>query len=137
MTQAEGAEVNGDVMRLHSSFDSTVTELVRATDPLVGPQGFPIGYWVESLTPTAPYLSISADRTFTGNDGCNEIFGSWETAQDDDELTRFTEVGTTLRLCEGVDQWLGGLAMARVVAGVMTLQSADGTVIGQLTGVGR
>lgn len=134
---AERAEVDGDHMRLHSSLESTITDLIRSTDPLVGPQGFPVGYWVEALTPDAPFLSINADRTFTGSDGCNNLFGNWSANASDDERTDFTDVGMTRKACEGVDQWLSQLAMARVVAGVMTLQSADGTVIGQLTAVGR
>ena len=137
VTWAVHAEVDGDAMRLFSSSDTTVTELVRSDDPLVGPQGFPVGYWVEAFTPYAPFLSLSADRTFTGNDGCNELFGTWSTTPDDDERTEFSDVGMTRRACEGVDQWLSQLATARVIAGVMTLESADGTVIGQLTAVGR
>jgi heat shock protein HslJ len=108
-----------------------VTELVRSTDPLVGPQGFPIGYWVEARTPTAPFLSISADRTFSGNDGCNNLVGSWETT--DDDATRFLDTAATLTDCDGVDEWLGKAVLGRVVAGVMTLQGEDGTVLGQLT----
>lgn len=130
VSRADSVEVDGDTLLIHSSFDSTVTELVRSTDPLVGPQGFPIGYWVEENTPTSPFLSISADRTFTGNDGCNNIFGSWDFK---DEVTTFSGVGSTRMFCEGVDTWLSGLAQGTVRAGVMTLQSGDGTVIGQLT----
>ena len=132
VTRAESVSVEGDLLTIHSSYDSTVTKLVRSTDPLVGPQGFPVGYWVESNTPTAPFLSISADRTFTGNDGCNNIFGSWST--EDGDVTVFSEVGTTLMACEGVDTWLSALARATVRAGTMTVQSEDGTTIGQLTG---
>ena len=133
VTLADGVEVDGDRMRIHSSAESTVTELVRATDPTIGPQGQPIGYWVAGTDPDAPYLSISADGTFAGSDGCNQLSGSWSTNASDDERTDFTDVGMTLRACDGVDQWLSGLAMARVQAGVMTIQSADGTVLGQLT----
>ena len=128
---ASQVELNDDILRIHGSYGSTVTELVRSTDPLVGPQGFPIGYWVESRTPTAPFLSISADRTFSGSDGCNNLVGTWETA--DDGATRFLSPATTLMACEGVDGWLSKASLGRVVAGVMTLQAEDGTVLGQLT----
>jgi heat shock protein HslJ len=131
VTMASRVELDGDTLRIHSSFDSTVTELIRSTDPLVGPQGFPIGYWVEERTPTSPFLSIRADRTFSGSDGCNNLVGTWETA--DDGATRFLNTATTLMACEGIDEWLGRAALGRVVAGVMTIQSEDGTVIGQLT----
>ena len=45
-------EVDGDALTIHSSFDSTTTDLVRATDSSVGPQGPPIGYWVEEIGAT-------------------------------------------------------------------------------------
>lgn len=128
---ASRVSLRHDNLRIHSSYGSTVTELVRSTDPLVGPQGFPIGYWVEARTPTAPFLSISADRTFSGNDGCNNLVGSWETT--DDDATRFLDTAATLTDCDGVDEWLGKAVLGRVVAGVMTLQAEDGTVLGQLT----
>ena len=128
--RASFATVDGDSMVLHSTADSTETRLVRSTDSLVGPQGFPIGYWVETVTPESPFLSISVDGTFTGSDGCNRLNGAWST--DDDDLTTFTGVASTLMACEGVDTWLSGLATGRVVAGVMTVQAEDGTVLGQL-----
>ncbi|ANP73431.1 META domain-containing protein [Cryobacterium arcticum] len=131
VSRGTSVEVDGDTLIIHSSFDSTETTLVRSTDPTVGPQGLPIGYWVESNTPTAPFLSIQADGTYSGNDGCNALTGSWEQA--DDDAIRFTGGAQTLRACEGVDQWLSQAAQGRVQAGVMTLQSADGTTIGQLT----
>ena len=124
-------EVDGDTLVIHSSFDSTETTLVRSTDSTVGPQGRPIGYWVESNTPTAPFLSIQADGRYSGNDGCNVLTGSWEQA--DDEAILLRPGAMTLMACEGVDQWLNQAVQGRVRAGVMTLQSADGAVLGQLT----
>ena len=131
VSRSTRVEVDGDTLVIHSSYDSTVTTLVRSTDRTVGPQGLPIGYWVESNTPTAPFLSIQADGSYSGNDGCNVITGTWEQA--DDEAIVFTGGAMTLMACEGVDQWLSQAAQGRVQAGVMTLQSADGTVLGQLT----
>lgn len=131
VSRASSVEVDGDTLVIHSSFDSTETTLVRSTDSTVGPQGRPIGYWVESDTPTAPFLSIQADGSYSGNDGCNVLTGTWEQA--DDEAIRLTAGAMTLMACEGVDQWLNQAAQGRVRAGVMTLQAADGTVLGQLT----
>jgi heat shock protein HslJ len=132
VARADSVSVDGDALTIHSSFDSTTTNLVRATDPKIGPQGLPIGYWVEKLGTPTPFLSISANRSFTGNDGCNTVFGSWTAA--DDGAVQFINVGSTLMACDGVDQWLSKLSLGRVQAGVMTIQSADGTVLGQLTG---
>jgi heat shock protein HslJ len=123
-------EVDGDTLVIHSSFDSTETTLVRSTDPSVGPEGRPVGYWVESDTPTAPFLSLQADGRYSGNDGCNSLTGSWEQA--DDEAVLLTGGAMTLMACDGVDQWLSQAVQGRVRAGVMTLQAADGTVLGQL-----
>jgi len=132
VTMADRVEVDGDTLVIHSSHDSTTTELVRTTDPLIGPQGYPVGYWVEEMTPDAPFLSISVDRTYTGNDGCNTFSGTWSTA--DDDATIFEPGAITRMACEGVDQWLSKAVLGRVAAGVMTLQAEDGTVLGQLIG---
>jgi len=132
IARADRIAVKGDALTIHSSFDSTTTELVRAKDPKVGPQGLPVGYWIEKAGSEKPFLAISANRSFSGNDGCNNIFGSWTAASDGS--VQFIHVGTTLMACEGVDQWLSTLAMGRLQGGVLTIQSADGTVIGQLTG---
>ena len=132
IARADRIAVKGDALTIHSSFDSTTTELVRAKDPKVGPQGLPVGYWIEKPGSEKPFLAISANRSFSGNDGCNNIFGSWTAASDGS--VQFIHVGTTLMACDGVDQWLSTLAMGRLQGGVLTIQSADGTVIGQLTG---
>jgi heat shock protein HslJ len=131
VTMADRVEIEGDVLFIHSSMDSTVTELVRSTDPLVGPQGLPVGKWVESDAEGAPFLSISADGTYSGNDGCNNFTGAWTTS--DDGATEFGPAAITLMACEGVDQWLSRATLGRVVGAVMTLQAEDGTVLGQLT----
>lgn len=122
--------VDGDALTL--SGGASTTELVRATDDSVGPQGRPVGYWAERRTSTSPFLSLAADGTFTGSDGCNTLVGSW-TFTDDEQIV-FGETASTLVACEGVDTWLNQAATARVQANVMSVQSADGTVIGQLEG---
>ena len=131
VTRGSRVDVDGDTLVITSSYDWTETTLVRSTDSTVGPQGRPIGYWVESNTPTAPFLSIQADGSYSGNDGCNALTGTWEQA--DDEAILFTAGAMTLMACEGVDTWLNQAAQGRVRAGVMTLQSAEGLVLGQLS----
>ena len=129
--QADYVIVDGDTLRIYSSAESTVTEVVRTDDPTIGPQGLPIGQWVESDAADSPFITISADGTFSGDDGCNVIAGSWELA--DDEAVLFSDIISTLRYCEGLDTWLADSALGRVQAGVMTIQDADGVVLGQLT----
>jgi heat shock protein HslJ len=127
---ATGVETDGDdVLILVSSEGSTETRLVRTTDRTVGLHGLPIGYWVEDRTPTAPFLNFSADGSYSGEDGCNVIFGSWEAA---DDVVTFSDSGSTLRFCEDVDDWLSNAATGTIRSGVMTVQDAGGAVLGQL-----
>lgn len=77
-----------------------------------------------------PQLELDADGSFSGTDGCNQIGGSWEAAGAE---VRFGETRSTLMFCEGVDDWLGGLATATVDADLMTVFDDTGTQIGTLT----
>lgn len=131
ITTAERAEIRGDTLVLHGAGQGTVTELVRSRDPLVGPQTRPIGYWVENDSEGAPFLFLSSRGSFSGNDGCNTLTGPWEAT--DDGGIRFPATVSTEMFCEGVDTWLGEAVLGRAVGGVMTLQAADGSVLGQLT----
>lgn len=130
VTMAERVEVDGDTLLIHGSADSTVTELVRTDDPLVGPPGFPVGYWVEENIPTAPFLSISADRTFTGSDGCNRLTGTWRV--DPADQVEFEDVASTRMACEGVDTPLAGLEVATISGDTMTVYAAGDAVIATL-----
>ncbi|UFS58862.1 META domain-containing protein [Subtercola endophyticus] len=132
VTLADHVAVNGDYLTIDSSNGTTSTTLVRSTDPTVGPQGWPIGYWTETRTPTSPFLSISADRTFSGNDGCNVMGGSWAPGSGGSQSVTFSKVTSTMMFCEGVDTWLSRAASATVQGSVMTVSAADGTVLGQL-----
>jgi len=129
---ATSVEVTPDSLTLIGTGDAArTTVLVRSTDPTVGPRGRPVGYWAQSRTPTSPFLRFSTDGTYSGNDGCNNLTGTWVSTPDD--AVTLTPGATTLRACEGVDEWLGRAVQGQVQAGVMTLQAADGTVLGQLT----
>ena len=131
ISMAEKVSIEGDELTIFSSHDSTTTVLIRATDDSVGPQGQPVGQWVESDDEGAPFLSLSADGRFSGNDGCNNLMGDWEMLEDG--TVEFGPAASTKMACEGVETWLGALALARIQGSVMTLQDADGVVIGQLT----
>ncbi|PJJ63586.1 heat shock protein HslJ [Compostimonas suwonensis] len=135
VTLADSVRVDGDTLVITGSDGANTTTLVRTTDSTVGPQGLPIGYWVARTTSTSPFLSISADRSFTGSDGCNTISGTWESTEA--ETITLTMGASTLMACDGVDQWLNQAATGRVRAGVMTMEAADGTVLGQLNSMGR
>ncbi|MEF2978659.1 META domain-containing protein [Subtercola sp. YIM 133946] len=132
VTLADHVAVNGDYLTIDSSNSTTTTELVRSIDPTVGPQGWPIGYWTQSRTSTSPFLSLSADRTFTGSDGCNIIGGTWTPGSAASQSVTFTDVTSTMMFCEGVDTWLSAAASASVQGSIMTVQNAGGQVIGSL-----
>jgi heat shock protein HslJ len=131
MAQATAVEIDGELLILTSSGESTTTVLVRSTDPAVGPQGLPIGRWIESNTAGAPFLDFSADGSLSGNDGCNSMVGgTWVAASDGSvELT----MGASTRMfCDGVDTWLNLATKGRILAQTMTLEDATGAVLGQL-----
>ena len=75
LAQADYVQLSVDGLVVTSSADSTVTTLIRSTDPSVGPQDLPVGQWVESDAPDAPYLTLAADGTVSGSDGCNRLVG--------------------------------------------------------------
>lgn len=124
--------VDGDTLTLYDSDGSVSTELVRSTDSSVGPQGLPIGYWTEERTPTSPFLSIQVDRTYSGSDDCGEVAGTWEPGEESDSVTLTPDLAATAT-CDDAEGWLGQATLGRVRAGVMTLQSEDGTVLGELS----
>ena len=132
VTLADHVSINGDYLTIDSSNSTTSTTLIRATDPSVGPQGWPIGYWTETRTSTSPFLSISADRTFSGSDGCNRLTGTWAPAPGSSQSITFSAVASTMMFCDGVDTWLSQASTATVQGDVMTVSSAAGKVIGQL-----
>ena len=131
ISMAEKVSIDGDELTILSSHDSTTTVLIRSTDDSVGPLGQPIGQWVESDDEGAPFLSLSADGKFTGNDGCNTLMGEWEVL--DDGAVQFGAVASTRMFCDGVDTWLSTVALGRIQGSLLTLQDTEGTVIGQLT----
>jgi heat shock protein HslJ len=131
MAQATSVAFEGESLILTSSGESTTTVLVRSTDPAVGPQGLPIGRWIESNAAGAPFLDFSADGSLSGNDGCNSMVGgTWAAA--DDGSVELVMGASTLMFCEGVDTWLNLATKSRIQAQTMTLEDADGAVLGQL-----
>jgi len=128
---ANRVDLRGGLLVLHGSSAADETELERTRDPLVGPQPLPIGYWAQSDAPGAPFLFIGSKGSFSGNDGCNTLTGPWEITDSGD--IRFPATVATEMACEGVDTWLSDAVLGRAIGGVMTLESEDGTVLGELT----
>lgn len=131
MAQATSVEIEGDMLLLTSSGASTTTVLVRSTDPAVGPQGLPIGRWVESNAAGAPFLDFSADGSLSGNDGCNSMAGGTWTSTADGSVELVMGASTRM-FCDGVDSWLILATKGRILAQTMTLEHATGAVLGRL-----
>ena len=90
----------------------------------------PAGTWGDPSAEAEPYLSLAEDGTLTGSDGCNRLSGSWSVDEADQVL--FENVASTRMFCEGVDDWLSGLATAEISGTTMTVLGQDGSEIGQL-----
>jgi heat shock protein HslJ len=124
------ARIDGKSLVLSSDENATVTRLDRSTKPSVGPQGRPIGYWVEGKSADAPYLAIRADGTYRAFDGCLSTTGSW-TFSIALELRLSPDSAGPPR-CPGVDTWLRSAAYGHVQGGTMSLTNASGTHVGDL-----
>ncbi len=88
----------------------------------------PVGSW-GSHADGQPNLEFTVDKTLQGNDGCNSISGSWE---QDGATVALSDLGITEMFCEGVDDWLNGLASATMSGTTMTIANAEGATIGTL-----
>lgn len=88
----------------------------------------PGGVWGSEAEGQA-HLELGDDGSLSGNDGCNGLAGDWE--QNGDAVT-FSDVAMTLKLCEGVDTWMTGLATATVSGDTMTVLDQAGAELGTL-----
>lgn len=76
-----------------------------------------------------PSLTIAADGSFNGTDGCNSLMGKGTIADDKFE---FGDFATTLKACEGVDDWLSNASSATLSGDTLKILSSDGVEIGTL-----
>ena len=79
---------------------------------------------------TEPFLDFADDRTWTGSDGCNGLFGAW--TLDDDGRVLATAGPQTLMGCDGEP-----LAHALVTARRAAFDRSDGEVLVLLDGAGE
>lgn len=94
-----------------------------------GEEVFP-GSWGSDAT-GEPSLTIDDDSSFEGTDGCNHLSGQGTVSGD---TFRFGNFVTTLKACEGVDQWLAKADTAQVIDGDLVVYGQDGEKIGTLAG---
>ncbi|MBC9955412.1 META domain-containing protein [Leucobacter sp. cx-42] len=89
-----------------------------------------LGTW-GSVNDGEPNLTLIDDGTYTGNDGCNQLMGSFSTSGD--TITFGSDGAMTLMACMDVDDWLNGMATGKVVNNVLEISNIDGDVIGTLS----
>lgn len=87
-----------------------------------------VGQW-GGVPDGAPVLVFSGEGSFTGNDGCNTLTGSWKQAND---VVTLENMATTLMACEGVDTWLSRASTAKIEGMNLTVFDAQGGEIGVL-----
>ena len=100
-----------------------------AAHPGGGDAADPVGTRGDTATRTEPSLVLADDGGLTGTDGCNRLVGSWTA---DGANVTFSQVASTRMACEGVDDWLSGLATAVVSGDTLTVSDASGAEIGTL-----
>lgn len=88
-----------------------------------------LGTWSSAENGDA-HLTFRENATYVGNDGCNALNGSYDTA---DETISLKPNITTLKACIGVDSWLFGAHTASLSGNSLIVFSKDGTEIGTLT----
>ncbi len=79
-----------------------------------------------------PYLSFSADGTWSGSDGCNGLSGRWNAGPDGALIV--VSAGSTLVGCNNVDvgEWLSSATQAGFQGKTLVLVDAAGHVAGRL-----
>ena len=79
--------------------------------------------------PGQPRLEFQDEGVLGGTDGCNGISGTYAV---EGETVKLEQAASTLRACEGVDDWLRGATEIRVDGEQLHVLNAEGTEIGQL-----
>lgn len=92
------------------------------------------GRWVPEDEPGQAHLTLDADGTLTGHDGCNQFTGqTWTLDASDVPVVRcHGERIQTLKACIDVDTWLAGAESFVVDGDVLRARSADGGELGTL-----
>lgn len=89
-----------------------------------------VGQW-GGVPEQSPELDFAEAGTFTGNDGCNSMNGSWT---QEGETVTLGATATTLMACDGVDTWLSLATTAKIDGANLNVFNKDGQQIGVLAG---
>jgi heat shock protein HslJ len=91
--------------------------------------GSPVGRWGD-VDDGGAHVTLLADGTARGHDGCNGIGGKWSVAHHSSVV--FTDMMMSLVACPGGDHWLSSMSSAVVVGDLLYVLDADGDEIGIL-----
>ncbi|MGN7798845.1 META domain-containing protein [Leifsonia sp. 22587] len=86
------------------------------------------GSWGSTAT-GQPHLTITADGSFSGSDGCNELSGTGTVSGD---TFTFGPFASTLKACEGVNPWLSRAHTAKVSGDELVVYANGGQKVGTL-----
>lgn len=89
-----------------------------------------LGRWTSSVFKGA-FVDIIEGGTFSGNDGCNTIGGSWVSSADGKSL-ELTGVFQTLMACEGLTSWSVSPAIFAQEGDTLVVGGTDGTTLDTL-----
>ncbi len=87
-----------------------------------------VGSWV-AKTPAQAGLTLNADGTLTGNDGCNTLSGTWTATK---KSAEFGPLASTQKACAGVNTWLSKATEARQDGLTLNIYDGAGDTIGVL-----
>lgn len=87
-----------------------------------------LGAWSSDEKGT-PRLEFDADGAVVGSDGCNGISTTYTVEGDRVVLEQFV---STLKACQGVDDWLRGVRSVTVDGDTLAVHNESGDEIGQL-----
>ncbi|MGM7672206.1 META domain-containing protein [Microbacterium sp. A93] len=88
-----------------------------------------VGVWGEDAA-GQPHLEFTEDGDVSGSDGCNGIFSTYTA---DDAHIELAQFASTLKACEGVDDWLRGVRAVEIDGDVLVVMDDAGEKIGELT----
>ncbi|WP_368499475.1 META domain-containing protein [Herbiconiux sp. A18JL235] len=128
LTDGDGATI----VTLVPSDDSTAdaTEGAAAGDDAGAVVGGAAGTWrAETPAGVDVHLTLAADGSVSGSDGCNTLTGSWTEA---DGVVTFGGLASTKKACEGVDTWLSRANALSFDGSSATVVDAAGAQIGTL-----
>lgn len=87
-----------------------------------------VGGWGEDAA-GKPYLEFTETGDVRGSDGCNGIVSTYTVEGDSIEIATFM---STLRACQGVDDWLRGVRAVEIDGDTLVVMDAAGERLGEL-----